>query len=302
MPDDSGSGGLPRLGLVLLVLITLGWGIAWPAMKIVLNEMSPWTFRATTIPLAGLIMMALARLSGQPLAVPRHQWRDLLIVASINVGGWQLFSALGLDHLSSGRAVLVAYTMPVWASLAAAFLLGEALTGRLIAALILGMAGVAVLLVGDFATIGEAPLGVAFMLAAAFSWGLGIALLKRVAWRVPTLSLAAWQLLIAGLLITAVSAMLDEIHFPPLTPPAWGMLVFVVLIPICFCTYAFFKVVSLFPANVSAIGTLMIPVVGVVSGSLLLGEPIGWRELLSMALIGSAMVLTLLFPTRRKRQ
>ncbi len=96
--------------------------------------------------------------------------------------------------------------------------------------------------------------------------------------------------------------MLDEIHFPPLTPPAWGMLVFVVLIPICFCTYAFFKVVSLFPANVSAIGTLMIPVVGVVSGSLLLGEPIGWRELLSMALIGSAMVLTLLFPTRRKRQ
>ena len=302
MIDNSGSEGLPRIGLVLLILITLGWGIAWPAMKVVLNEMSPWTFRAVTIPLAGLIMMGLARLSGLPLAVPRHQWRDLLIVALINVGGWQLFSALGLDHLSSGRAVLVAYTMPVWASLAAAFLLGEALTGRLIAALVLGMAGVAVLLIGDYATIGEAPLGVAFMLTAAFSWGLGIALLKRVSWRVPTLSLAGWQLLIAGILIATISALLDEIHFPPLTPLAWSMLIFVVLVPICFCTYAFFKVVSLFPANVSAIGTLMIPVVGVVSGSLLLGEPIGWREILALVLIGSAMVLTLLFPTRVKRQ
>ena len=302
MAEEPDSGGLPRLGLVLLVLITLGWGIAWPAMKIVLNEMSPWTFRTATIPLAGVLLMGLARLSGQPLAVPRRQWRDLLIVALINVGGWQLFSALGLDHLSSGRAVLVAYTMPVWASLAAALLLGEALTGRLIAALALGMAGVAVLLIGNFTTLGEAPLGVAFMLAAAFSWGLGIALLKRVRWQVPTLSLAGWQLLIAGIVIAVVSALLGEVHFPSLTPLAWSMLIFVVLVPICFCTYAFFKVISLFPANISAIGTLMIPVVGVVSGSLLLGEPIGWQEILSLILIGSAMVLTLLFPARVNRR
>ena len=80
------------------------------------------------------------------------------------------------------------------------------------------------------------------------------------------------------------------------------MLIFVVLVPICFCTYAFFKVISLFPANISAIGTLMIPVVGVVSGGLLLGEPIGWQEILSLILIGSAMVLTLLFPARVNRR
>jgi drug/metabolite transporter (DMT)-like permease len=217
----------------------------------------------------------------------------------INVGGWQIFSAFGIDNLTSGRAVLVGFTMPVWASLAAAVLLGEALTRRLLAALVLGMAGVGVLLVGDYSALGATPLGVVYMLAAAFSWGLGIVLLKRVRWQIPTLPLTAWQLLIAGTVIAAASWAMGEARIPELSPLAWSMLVFVLLIPICFCTYAFFRVVSLFPANISAIGTLMIPVVGVVSGSLVLGEPIGWRELLSLALIGSAMVLTLLFPVRR---
>ncbi len=293
--------GLPRLGLFLLVLITLGWGFAWPAMKIVLNEMTPWAFRTATIPLAGILLMGLARLSGQRLAVPRGQWRDLVVVALINVGGWQTFSALGLDNLSSGRAVLVAYTMPVWASLASAVLLGEALTARLVAALVLGMTGVGVLLIGDFSALGAAPLGVAYMLTAAITWGLGIVLLKRVHWQIPTLSLAAWQLLIAGTGIAIASWAMGEARLPDLSPLAWSMLVFVLLVPICFCTYAFFRVVSLFPASISAIGTLMIPVVGVVSGSLVLGEPVGWREILSLALIGSAMALTLLFPLRRPR-
>ena len=275
--------------------------MAWPAMKIVLNEMTPWAFRTATLPLAGMLLLGLARLSGLPLLVPRKQWWDLLVVALINIGGWQIFSALGLDNLSSGRAVLVAYTMPIWASLSAALLLGETLTGRLILALALGTAGVGVLLIGDYSALGATPLGVAYMLAAAFSWGLGIVLLKRVRWQIPTLPLTAWQLLISGVGIAVVSWAMGEARIPALSPQAWGMLIFVLLIPICFCNYAFFRVVSLFPANISAIGTMMIPIVGIVGGSLLLGEPIGWRELLSLALIGSAMVLTLLFPVRRAK-
>jgi len=291
--------GLPRDGLVLLALVTLTWGLAWPAMKIVLNEMSPWTFREVTLPAGGLVLMALTRLIGLPLAVPRGKWPALIAVALVNVGGWHLFSALGLSHLPSGRAVLVAYTMPLWASLAGAWVLGEALTRRLGLALVLGMAGVGVLMAGDLATLGDAPLGIAYMLLAAFFWGIGVVLLKRVVWEMPTLSLAAWQLVIAAVPIALLAVLIEGWALPALSPPALGALVFVIVGPICFCSWAFFKVVSLFPANVSAIGTLMIPVVGVVSGSLILGEPIGWRESASLALIGSSLILTLFFPARR---
>lgn len=302
-PDDGGRpvgpSRLPRDGLVLLALVTLAWGLAWPAMKIVLNEMSPWTFREVTVPAGGLILMVTARLAGQPLAVPRGKWRALIVVALINVGGWQLFSALGLANLPSGRAVLIAYTMPLWASLAGAWLLGERLTARLGVALVLGMAGVGVLMWGDLATLGSAPWGIVYMLLAAFFWGVGVVLLKRVVWEMPTLSLAAWQLVIASIPIALLAGLVEGVTLPPLSPLALATLVFVILVPICFCSWAFFKVVSLFPANVSAIGTLMIPVVGVLSGSLILGEPIGWRELASLALIGSSLVLTLFFPGRR---
>ena len=130
---------LPRDGLILLALVTLAWGLAWPAMKIVLNEMSPWTFRALTLPAGGLILMGLSRLLGQPLAVPPGKWPALIVVSLVNVGGWHLFSALGLAHLPSGRAVLIAYTMPLWTSLAGTWLLGERLTRRLGIALVLGM-------------------------------------------------------------------------------------------------------------------------------------------------------------------
>lgn len=287
---------LPRLGLVLLVLVTLAWGVSWPAMKIVLLEMSPWTFRVISVPIAGLIMMGLVRLSGLPLGVRRDKWAALIAVSLINVGGWQMFSALGLANLSSGRAVLVAYTMPVWASLFSALILGESLNFRLIVALVLGMAGVGTLMWGDIEVFGASKLGIAYMLTAAISWGLGIVLMKKVDWGMPTLSLAAWQLIIASVPIVAAGWVAGGAVVPQLTPLALGMLIFVILIPICFCSYAFFKVVSLFPASISAIGTLMIPVIGVISGSLVLGEVIGWRELAALVMIGSAMVLTLFFP------
>ena len=291
---------LPRLGLILLALVTLAWGVSWPAMKIVLFEMSPWTFRVISVPAAGLIMMGLVRLSGLSLAVRSDKWVALVIVSFVNVGGWQMFSALGLDHLSSGRAVLVAYTMPVWASLFSAVILSESLKTRLIIALALGMAGVGTLMWGDIEVIGASPLGVTYMLIAAISWGLGLVLMKKVDWGIPTLSLAAWQLVVASFPIVVAGWVAGGAVIPQLTPLALGMLVFVILIPICFCSYAFFKVVSLFPANVSAIGTLMIPVIGVFSGSLVLGEPVGWRELAAMVMIGSAMVLTLIAPGAKK--
>jgi drug/metabolite transporter (DMT)-like permease len=298
--EDKNKSGLPRLGLILLFLVTVGWGIAWPAMKIVLNEMSPWTFRAITVPVAAAILMGLCRVSRISLAVPRGKWQALILVSLINVGGWQVFSALGLNELSSGRAVLVAYTMPVFASLSGAVLLGETLTVRVIGALVLGTAGVGALIWGSFDSIGASPLGVAYMLGAASTWGLGIALLKKVDWQMPTLSLTAWQLLIAGIPIVVTGWLLDGISFAPLPTLAASMLVFVIIVPLCFCTYAFFKIVSLFPAHVSAIGTLMSPVIGVISGSLVLGEPVGWREGAALVLIGASLALVLLVPARRR--
>ena len=66
--------------------------------------------------------------------------------------------------------------------------------------------------------------------------------------------------------------------------------------PMSFCQWAYFKVVGLLPASVAAIGTLAIPVIGVYSSHLVLGEAVGVSELLALLLVLSALVLVLLVP------
>jgi drug/metabolite transporter (DMT)-like permease len=69
-----------------------------------------------------------------------------------------------------------------------------------------------------------------------------------------------------------------------------------VLVALVFAYFAWFKIVHLFPANVAAVGTLLTPMVALVSSAIALGEPLGMRELLSMTLVGSALALVLIFP------
>jgi len=70
----------------------------------------------------------------------------------------------------------------------------------------------------------------------------------------------------------------------------------VLIVPMVFCQWAWFKVVRLFPASIAAVGTLAIPVIGVFSSGLLLDEPIGGREFAALGLVCAALAAVLLVP------
>ena len=284
---------LPGLGLVLLALVTIGWGGSWPTMKISLNELQPWTFRALTVPAGGIFLMFLARASGLSLKVPPGRWRPLVTTAVFNIFGWHVLIAYGVSLMQSGRASVIAYTMPLWAAIFSVLLLGESLTLRRVAALGLGLSAVWLLFSGELEALGRVPAGPLFVVGAAMSWALGIVLLKRFEWDMPTLSLAAWQLVVAGVPIVVVALVTELPELEPVSMAAVVAVGYTILGPISFCTYGYFKVVSLFPAMVSAIGTLMIPVIGVISSNLLLGEAVGWPEVAALVLVCSSLALVL---------
>ena len=73
-------------------------------------------------------------------------------------------------------------------------------------------------------------------------------------------------------------------------------LVYIFLFPMSFCQWAYFKTVGLLPASIAAIGTLMVPVIGVYSSYLILDEKVGIADLLALLLVLSALVLVLLIP------
>src|SRR5258706_5628606 len=112
-----------RFGLVLLALLTLGWGFNWPIMKVVLSEVPPLTFRAVCLLAGGIGVLLVARLAGQSSIVPRRYWKHLLALTVCNIVGWNVFVVYGLSLLPSGRAALLGYTMPLCSMLRSVWLL-----------------------------------------------------------------------------------------------------------------------------------------------------------------------------------
>lgn len=290
---------LPRLGLLLLVGLSFAWGINWPFMKIVLAEIPLWTFRAWSCIAAGLMLLALARLTGGRVRPARGEWRPIMVCAIFNVTAWHILVAIGVMQMASGHASVLAFTMPLWAAIIGVLFLGEKLTGRVAAALALGIGGIVVLLSRDFRAVGASPLGAAAVLGASIGWAVGTLYQKRQRWSVGSLALAGWQLGLGSMPMFAIMPFADGIHVPQASAAAWAAATYTTVIALVFAYFAWFKIVTLFPASIAGIGTLLTPVIGMFSGAVVLGEPFGWREVLAMALIGSALVLVLIVPALR---
>jgi drug/metabolite transporter (DMT)-like permease len=285
---------VPRAAIALIAAITLFWGLNWPAMKMAVVELSPWTFRAACVVISGAGLMAIAWLSGERLRLPRVYWRPFLVVALCSVTGWNLLSAFSLRHMAGGRGAIIAYTMPVWAAIFSALWLGERLEPRRIVALALGMLGIFVAIGPDLVGLSHDLLGPLFMILAAICWAAGTVGIKTRAWPIGMIAHTAWQLVIGGIPIV-LAWMVIEPH-PDLGRLTWrGTLatLYAAIVGLIFCFAAFNKVVTLLPATAAAISILAIPIVGVLGSALLLGEPAGWRELGSLLLVLGAMSLVL---------
>jgi drug/metabolite transporter (DMT)-like permease len=281
-------------GVVMLIGVALGWGLNWPAMKLIVGEVPPWQFRAVTGVAGGALLFVLARLLTERLAVPRAQWLPLAAAAALNVTSWFVLIAYGVKLMASGHAAILGFTMPIWAALIGMVALGERMTTRRFVSLAMGAAGVAVLLSQNFAAIGASPLGAFITLLGAFNWAIGVHIQKRVRWAIEPLALAAWQVSLGSIPIVAIALVAEPFVYHQASWPVLGASLYLVLFAIAFCYYAWFTAVRIFPTHISAIGSLLVPIVGVASSSLFLGEPFGWREAAALVLVVGAVALVLL--------
>lgn len=284
---------LPRAALVLLILLTLFWGINWPIMKFTLAEVPLWSFRALCLAGGSLGLFGIAAANSQPLAVPAGQWPRLLLISVCSITGWNLCTAYGLTALPSGRAAIIAYTMPLWSVLLSVWLLAEPLTRRRLAGVALGTTGMAVLVGGELAGFTAAPLGVACMLGAAVFWALGTVLMKRYPLTMPTTVMTAWFMLLGGIPVFAGAALFDHGAWHLYSGWANFGVLYNMIVSFVFCYWAWFKIVEMAPASVASLSTLMVPVVGVFSGMLILGEVPHWNDIAALLLVMAALATVL---------
>jgi drug/metabolite transporter (DMT)-like permease len=298
MKDSDPAHTFPPHLLWLLIGLTLGWGLNWPAMKLAVSEMAPMRFRTLCLlaGAAGLFGMAGAR--RLPMRIPKGQWLRMVVTALVNITGWNVFAIYGVSLMASGRAAILGYTMPACAVLPATWLLKEPFTRRRALGLALGVAGMGLLLGKEAEAVGRSPLGAVLMIAAAASWAMGTVMIKRWPVDLPTSSFTAWQLLIGVVPIVAIALTLESGTFNPLALSLWPMLgtIYNIVVVFNFCYWAWTKIALVAPVGVSSLAIMMIPVVGVFSGALLLGEAPHWPDYTALILVVGSLATVLLPP------
>ncbi len=283
----------------LLVLLTVTWGVNWPVMKVGVDGFPPITFRALTM-IGGLPIMALlVRAQGASFAVPRAERAELLRLTLFNMIGWFLLAIYGVKLLSSGRAAILGYTMPIWAALIGLVVYRERPGRRLGWGLVAAALGVGLLVAGEFETLAGRPVGTLCMLGAAITWAIGTQMMRRRRTTLPVLVITFWSLVVATL-VCAVLALLvehDQWRRAPTTAQALAM-AYNALVIFGFSQWLWFRLAASLPPVASGLSVMAIPIIGLLSGMAMLGESPHWRDLVAMACILVALAMVLLPASR----
>jgi drug/metabolite transporter (DMT)-like permease len=146
----------------------------------------------------------------------------------------------------------------------------------------------------------RAPLGALCMVGAAISWAIGLILIRKWAPTRPATSYSAWQMLIGVVPILAIALFVEDGSFNPFVLPPGPMfgVFYNLFVAFIFCHWAWFKIAQSAPAGVSSLASLMVPVVGVFSGALVLGETPRWTDYAALVLVVGSLA-TVLIPSRR---
>ena len=283
--------------LALLGTLTLVWGTNWPLFKIALDELPVLTFRAIVLVTASLVLLAIMRARGESFAVPRGKWPALVAASALNLFIWNIATSIAVPYIPSGHASVLAYTMPLWVALIGFAVFGQRLTGRLLAAILIGASAVVALMVPNFASYAHAPAGLFWGLFAGFCWAVGTFIVKRTSWQGMGLSLTFWQVVISLPPILLGALVIDGLptHWP--STQALVATIYTGAVPMALGTAAWFALVKLLPAQVAALSSIAIPIVAIASGVLILHEPLS--PLQAVAIASTVLSLWLaLMPTR----
>jgi drug/metabolite transporter (DMT)-like permease len=279
-------------GLAFLAITSICWGLNWPIMKHILVEWPPLSTRGLTGIAGGALLAMLAATRGESLRVPPDQWPRLLLSAFLNVTTWMMAMGLALLWLPASEAVVIAYTMPVWASLLAWLILRERMSPRRILALLMAFAGIAALMGGNGIAASMAKLpGIALVLTGAFAFALGTIAAKRLPVALPLIASSALQIGLGSVPVALAGLLFEHPRVEALSTVGWALMAYMTLVGFCVAYVSWFAALKRLPASVAAIGTMAVPVIGVVASAIALHEPLGIGQIAALlfTLAGVAM-------------
>jgi drug/metabolite transporter (DMT)-like permease len=309
-PDSATRGGdvagiLARpAALALLCLLILVWGVNWPILKLALDYVPPLTFAVARLTLGGLCITAVLIVRGRFRVPGRHDLPVVLSIGIFQLAAFLAFIHLGLMHVEAGRAAILAYTTLIWVTPLAVLFLGERLTPLKTIGLLCGLGGVFVLFnpLGFDWSSRSLLVGNGFLIAGALAWALCILHVRAHPFRLSPLQLTPWQMLVA-IVPLAVLAFLWEADTKIVwSATLWGALAYNGALATGFALWAWLSINRALPAITTSIGSLGVPVVGLLASALWLNETITATNGIGLLLISTGLALIMIDTLRDGRK
>lgn len=280
-----------QLGLVIVL-----FGLAWPVIRIGLGASTPiWmaaaraTLSATT---AFVLVAALKRLAWPG----RADWPIILSVGALQLTCFFAFANLGVQIVPPGRSGVLAYTTMLW-MVPLSWMVGEKVGRRAFLGAALGAAGILVLvdpLRFDWSDR-KVMLGHGWLLAAGFTWALAILHARRHSWRMSPLDVLPWQMGVATVLLWLLAFTLEPAgHLDLQQPSLWIALLYLGVLAGPTATWAAVSVARALPPVTGSLGMLGVPLLGIASSVVLVGEPVTWPLAIGTTLVIAGIAIVIL--------
>jgi len=286
---------------LLLIALSFCWGLSWTAMRIALDEVSPWSMRLIGYSIGAATLLLLLKAQGRRVAIPfGRDWLHIFIAAlflSVSFGVAGTFAQL---MANTSRVIIVNYSMPVWGTLMAYFVLHERINRRAAIGLVLCVAGLSVLVYPVAEKSLREPIGLLLALVCALGWGAGTVYMKWARIRGDLLAITFWQVMVGVAAFVIGYAIFEGApHFEPLQWRTWGGLLFNGVLGTGIAYFIWFNIIGRLSTAMASLGSLINPVVGVLGAVAILGDRPTLSDWIGFALIFGAAACVMI-PQRRK--
>ena len=278
----------------MLVGLSILWGGSFFFTRVALTGLPPFTLVALRVGLAALVLNLVIVLRGARLPRDSAIWAAFLGMGLLNnVVPFSLI-VWGQTQIASGLASILNATTPLFTvAIAHVATADERMTGNRLAGVVIGFAGVAVMVGPDAVTgLGGALLAQLAVLGAALSYAIASIFGRRFRrMAVPPLMVATGQITASTLLILPIALTVDRPWLIPAPGPAvWGAVLGAALLSTALAYIVFFRILATAGATSISLVTFLIPVSAILLGALVLNERLEHRHVIGMALIASGLV------------
>ena len=288
------AGGLStRSAAVLLAGVVLAWGTNWPVTKLIVQDVTPLWATALRCMIASAALAPLLWMQGDFIIPKRGDLPVVLCTSILHLVAFSALIAIGLQFVPAGRAIVLGYTTPLWVAIGAAIFLSEQITRRRAIGIGCGLAGLAVIFNPQTLNWADrnALFGSGLILVAAFCWAGNIVYVRAHRWISTPFQLVFWQVLLAAALLAVVAWLVDGPPHIAWTPRLIGLLLFSGTVCTAFANWAMTMVNRSLPAVTTSLWLLATPLLGIVSATAILGEPLEPSLFLAMTLIVGGIAL-----------